>query len=192
MVAARHESASYRSVDITQRLHERAAPPRDETPTLLALTQTIAGQPERALQALVESAMVLTSAQSAGISITDVEGTDEVFRWVATGGQLAGHAGGTMPRWFSPCGDVLRVQHQLLMEQPVRHYPYIAQLGLPIHEALLSPIRREDVPVGTVWVVMHDDSRRFDAEDARVLRSLTQFVGDTADLLDRLSFGLTL
>jgi len=191
-MAAHHDSESYRQVEITSQLSQRPAPRRDETRVLLMLAQTIAEQPDQSLQLLVDCAMRITSAHSTGISIADVENNEDVFRWVATAGRFAPHLHATLPRWFSPCGDTVRTGHVLLMRDPVRHYPYVASLGVPVTEVLLSPIRRHGELVGTVWAALHDDSKRFDAEDARLLSSLTDFVSDTADLMDRLSFGQTL
>jgi two-component system, NtrC family, sensor kinase len=42
-------------------------------------------------------------------------------------------------------------------------------------EALLVPFHVGGTAVGTVWVVAHDESRQFDAEDQRVLESLGKF-----------------
>ncbi len=191
-MAAHHDSETYRQVEITPQLQHRPAPPRDETRVLLMLAQTIAEQPDQSLQLLVDCAMRITSADSTGISIADVENNEDVFRWVATAGRFAPYLHTTLPRWFSPCGDTLRTGGVMLMREPARHYPYIASLGIPITEVLLSPIKRHGELVGTVWAALHDDRKRFDAEDARLLTGLTQFVGDTSDLLDRLSFGQTL
>lgn len=187
-----HETASYRQVDITHELQRRPGTRRDETPILLSLAQTIAERTVDPMQALVDTAMRLTGAQSAGVSVTDVDAQEDVFHWVAVAGHFAGQLGATLPRWFSPCGDTLRTGHVMLMRDPSRHYPYIAELGIPIAEVLLAPIAQHGVLVGTVWVVQHDAGRGFDAEDARLLTCLARFVGDTQDLLDRLSFGQTL
>jgi hypothetical protein len=187
-----HDSESFRQVDITAALAERPAPARDDAAVLLALAQTTAARPDHALQALADCALHSTGAHSSGISITDVDAGEDVFHWVATAGRFASQVHGTMPRWFSPCGDVLRTDRLLLLRRPAQHYTYLGDFDTPIVEALLSPIRRNGRPVGTVWALLHDESSRFDTEDARLLATLTQFTSDTADLLERLSFGVTL
>jgi hypothetical protein len=45
----------------------------------------------------------------------------------------------------------------------------------PIVEALLAPFSFEGKPVGTIWVVTHEERRRFDAEDARRIGNLGRF-----------------
>jgi hypothetical protein len=128
-MAAHHESETYRQVEITPQLQHRPAPRRDETRVLLMLAQAIAEQPDQSLQLLADCAMRVTSADSAGISIADVERNEEVFRWVATAGRFGPYLHTTLPRWFSPCGDTLRTGGVMLMCEPARHYPYIASLA---------------------------------------------------------------
>lgn len=189
-----HLTASYLGVDISDRLGRRpgvAPPPALEAARLVALAQRIAGEPKGALQALVELAMKVTSAHAAGVSLAESHGDSAVFRWMATAGELAPHLGATLPRWFSPCGDVLRKDALTLMREPVHHYPYIAELNLPIHEVLLAPFRLHGVPQGTVWAVSTCVDKSFDADDGRVLTELADFVTDSTELLERLQFGAT-
>ena len=42
-------------------------------------------------------------------------------------------------------------------------------------EGLLVPFHVDGQAVGTVWVIAHDESRKFDAEDQRLLESLATF-----------------
>jgi PAS domain S-box-containing protein len=46
-----------------------------------------------------------------------------------------------------------------------------------IEEALLIPFYVHGDAVGTIWVIAHDHSRRFDAEDLRVMTNLGTFAG---------------
>jgi hypothetical protein len=191
-----HLSATYEDVDISARLPDRrgtTAPASDKlhATRLVALAQRIAGQPRDALQALVELAMKATSAHAAGLSLSQRHAGEDVFRWVATTGDFAGQLGNTMPRWFSPCGDVLRKNAVTLMQSPVRHYPYISELQQPIHEALLAPFSIGGEPQGTVWVVSRDGSKAFDHHDAETLEELAAFVTDSTEVLERLRFGNT-
>jgi hypothetical protein len=45
----------------------------------------------------------------------------------------------------------------------------------PIVEALIIPFRVQNRPAGTVWVIAHDDSCKFDGEDERIGRTLASF-----------------
>jgi signal transduction histidine kinase len=94
--------------------------------------------------------------------------------------------GGTLPREASPCGVVLDRNALQLMADPVRHWPRIADLRPAITEVLLVPFHRDDVPVGTVWVLSHAADKRFDAEDARVVTSLSAFASAAAKSLAHL------
>ncbi len=52
----------------------------------------------------------------------------------------------------------------------------------PVVEALLIPFHVEDKPVGTVWVVAHDQRRKFDREDERIIKTLAQFASSAWQL----------
>ena len=142
---------------------------------LMALAQTLAGSPDQLLQELVKKALDLCSAQSAGISLLEEEDGRKIFRWHGVAGQYAPHLWGTTPREFSPCGTVLDTDKIQLMSHLDRHYRYFAEVTPPIEEALLIPFHVRGEAVGTVWVISHDQTRRFDAEDARVVTALGEF-----------------
>lgn len=189
-----HLSATYQGTDISDQLSARFGPGSPDplqAARLVALAQRIAEHPRDALQALVELAMKATSAHAAGLSLHQQHEGEEVFRWVATTGDLAEQLGATMPRWFSPCGDVLRKNTITLMQQPVQHYPYISQLDMPIQEVLLAPFAIDGEPRGTVWAVSRDSSKAFHRQDAQALIELADFVSDSTTLLERLRFGST-
>lgn len=77
-----------------------------------------------------------------------------------------------MPRFFSPCGELVDRGTPQLMQHPIRHYPYISQLGIDLHEALLMPFFKGPEIIGTVWARAHDAQKTFDREDLRCLQSL--------------------
>ena len=80
-------------------------------------------------------------------------------------GTVRPHLWGTTPREFSPCGTVLDRNTPQLMSYLERHYTYFEQVSPQIVEALLIPFHAGGQAVGTVCVISHDASRRFDAED---------------------------
>jgi PAS domain S-box-containing protein len=142
---------------------------------LTALAEAMADSPQTILQKLVETALNLCRADSAGISILETRGAAGVFRWHAIAGQFASNRGGEMPREASPCGTVLDRDASLLFSYPQRHFDYGMTIAPPIVEALLVPFHSEGKPVGTLWLISHTPSRRFDREDQRVLTSLSHF-----------------
>lgn len=52
---------------------------------------------------------------------------------------------------------------------------YLAAVTPSIEEALLIPFYMEGKAVGTIWVIAHDSTHRFDAEDLRIMTNLATF-----------------
>jgi PAS domain S-box-containing protein len=145
----------------------------------------MAESPERVFQQLADAALALCLAGSAGISVWE-PGGEKIFRWRATAGDYAQYTGSTLPRSFSPCGEALDRAAVLLMTDPARFYPCLAALHPPIREMLLVPFHVQGRGVGTVWVVLHDEQKDFDAEDVRRLQSLSEFAGAAVLTLGRI------
>jgi GAF domain-containing protein len=170
--------ADLNGIIVTELLQRRPARPADhaaESRALLVLGKAIGEAPLTVLQTLVDLALELTGADSAGISVLEDQGDKRVFRWRATAGAFFPFAQGTLPRDFSPCGFVVDHNAPQLMSDPVRFYPYIADIRPHVSEVLLVPFHRDTTPVGTVWVVAHTGAKHFDAEDERVITSLSKF-----------------
>jgi PAS domain S-box-containing protein len=173
-----HVPASLDDVLITAELARRPTRSPDyeaEALALTALAEAMAASPQAILQNLVETALDLCRADSAGITILESGGAQDTLRWKAITGLLASHVGKGMPRESSPSGVVLDRDTLLLFSYPQRHFDYGMPVDMPIVEALLVPFHSEGVPVGTLWVIAHTPSRQFDAEDQRLLTSLSRF-----------------
>ncbi len=161
----------------------RARPQREpdwrrEAEALGKLADVFANAPQRLAQALAETAMEMTGARAAGISLDEKGSSPSVFRWVATAGTYACYQNGTMPRHFSPCGVVVERNAPVLMRDMRRLYTYIeGALADDPREVLLVPFQHGGQAVGTVWVVQHDDQRGFDNEDLRMMQTLIRFAG---------------
>jgi len=76
-----------------------------ENRALIALAKDMTVSPQEILQKLVEAALSLCRAQSAGISL--LADDQKSFHWPAIAGQWASHVGSGTPRDFGPCGTVL-------------------------------------------------------------------------------------
>ena len=173
-----HVHATLDDVLITAELWRRPTRPPDyaaEGRALTALAEAMADSPQTILQRLVETALHLCRADSAGISIFEPRGATGLFRWHAIAGQFASNIGGEMPREASPCGTVLDRDASLLFSYPERHFDFGMTIAPPIVEALLVPFHSEGKPVGTLWLISHTPFRKFDREDQRVLSSLSHF-----------------
>ena len=146
-----------------------------ENQALVALMQELADSPGSILQKLVDTAQQLCRSHTAGISLLEEEAGRKIFRWHAIAGAWAPYVWGTTPRDYSPCGTVLDHNGTLMFSNASRYYSQFAGVEPPLIEALLVPFHVGGTAVGTVWVVAHDESRKFDAEDQRVLESLAKF-----------------
>ncbi len=151
------------------RLHDRLEQ------ALERLTRDLATSPRRILQNLTDTALELCQAHSAPVSLLERDGARQFFRWHAVSGRWAPLVWTTLPREFSPCGTVLDRGAAQLMIDPERYFTPLAQVPPKVVEVLLLPFSVGGELVGTVWVVSHDHSRRFDSEDKRLLDHLSEF-----------------
>lgn len=149
---------------------------RAQSRALARLAAALSDESDTIAQLLVDAVKELTGAESAGLSLQEgMQSPEPQFRWVATAGEFGRYLGATLPRYFSPCGEVLGCNEAILMDDPARAYPYIADLHVPCREVLLVPFHSEDTPIGTLWAVFHSPDRHFDVEDRRVMESLSVF-----------------
>jgi signal transduction histidine kinase len=171
----------------TDALTQRVARPPDyaaESRALLELARALSGTPERILDVLAQKALELCAAGSAGISILDQKQPNATqFRWYALAGAWTPYLGAVVPRNFSPCGIVLERDAPQLLSNPGIYYDYVNQIQPACHEVLLVPFYSNDKAVGAIWVVKHDASGRFDAEDQRILGSLATFTSAAYEVL---------
>ncbi len=161
-------------------LNGRPSRPADyagESRALIALAREMATSPGNILQNLAETALTLCGAHSAGLSLLEDEDQRSNFHWRAIAGQWAPHRNGSTPRNFGPCGAVLDRNAPLLCSHPERDFPYFGEVTPLLEEGLLIPFYIKGEAVGTIWIVAHDATRRFDTEDLRVMTSLSTFAG---------------
>ena len=166
-------SVPFTEVDIRHELASRPyRPPNYEAQAraLAELAARMAENPRDMLQGLVEVALELCDAGTAGISL--LEG--DVFRWEALAGVLASKRGETMPRDASPCGVCIDQNATQLMFLPDRRFPALVNEPRFV-EALLVPFTAHGQALGTVWVAAHTATRHFDREDERLIRVLAGF-----------------
>jgi len=146
--------ATFEEVDIRSELSARPQRTPDyaaEHRAMKVLTAEMTANPRNMLQKLVETALDLCRADTAGISI--LEG--DVFRWEALAGVFAAYRGSTMPRDASPCGVCIDQNTTQLMHLPDRCFP--ALLTEPrFVEAMLMPFHDRGKAVGTVWIVANN------------------------------------
>jgi PAS domain S-box-containing protein len=159
-------------------LDNRPSRPPDyeaESRALVALSRELATSPGNILQKLAETALTLCNAHSAGLSLLEDGDGRTRFHWRAIAGRWSPHVNGGTPRDFGPCGTVLDRNVAMVCSHPELDFPYWAPIKPVLEEGLLIPFYIKGEPVGTIWVIAHDTSRRFDAEDMRVMTDLGTF-----------------
>lgn len=162
----------------TEELNQRPSRRPDfaeEASALLALNRVLAAHPEDIFQQLSLTALKLTRAESAGVSLLNE--TAGRFVWPAVVGGLANYVKAGTPSDFGPCGTVIEGRRPVLFQHPERHFDYLASISPPLEEVLLSPFFLKGKPVGTVWAVIHTAGKIFEAEDRRLLDSVASFAG---------------
>ena len=157
-----------------------------EKNALVALAREMSDRPRHLFQKLVDLALELCHAGSAGISLLKSGPEGEHFSWEALAGVYAPHVGRTTPRDFSPCGVTLDRNAPQLFSDPGRYFTYFNAVQPAIVEGLVIPLYVQGRPIGTIWIVSHDERRRFDAEDVRIITSLGEFTSAAFHLVSSL------
>jgi PAS domain S-box-containing protein len=147
-----------------------------ENQALHTLARQLVNQPETMLQSLVDMAVDLCNAGTAGVSLLETTPNgEEVFRWNVLAGTLAPYVGGTTPRNFSPCGVCLERGTPQLFSHPEQYFTYFQAANTPIVEGLVLALIADNHALGSIWIMSHNLTRHFDAEDVRVMTSLADF-----------------
>ena len=181
-----HGAASLESILCTEELRRRPSRPPNyekENRALVTLRSALADSPRTILQMLAETILEVTQTDSSGLSLLTKDDGGKRFYWPAIAGRWKPHAGGGTPRDFGPCGDVLDRNCTLLFQHFERRYPYLLPVEPSAEECLLVPFYVEGKAVGTIWAIMHDSRRRFDAEDERLMGSLGKFASSAYQTL---------
>ena len=178
------EQCSLQSVMATELLDQRTARAPDcngETLMIDELFSRFAEAPQDFFQKLVDAALKISHANSTGISLLDEE--TKRFVWPAVAGGLQPYIGGGTPQDFGPCGTVLERDTPILFVHPERHFTYLKPITPSLEEVLLVPFHVDGKAVGTIWAVIHDPNRHFDAEDKRLLANLSIFAASAYQVL---------
>lgn len=144
-----------------------------EAHSTLDLLRDLAKAPEGFFDKLVQSVLKFSKADSSGVSLLVEE--QGKFVWPAVTGGLTPYIGGGTPMDFGPCGTVLERDAPILFIHPEKHFTYLKPIEPPLEEVLLVPFHMNGKPVGTVWAVIHEPDKHFEAEDKRLLENLSGF-----------------
>ena len=174
------------SILCTEELRNRPSRPPDyqkENGALVALSNALADSPRSVLQTLAETILDVCQSGSAGISLLTTEDGGKRFYWPAIAGKWKLTSAVVLPAI-----SVLPVKSWIATP---RCYSATSNGVTPtsnpsyplVEEALLVPFYVEGKALGTIWAVAHDPSRKFDAEDERLMTSLGKFASSAYQIL---------
>jgi hypothetical protein len=176
-----HSLESVIATELLDQRESRAADCNRETRIINELISELSKSPEDFFQKLVNAALEISKANSTGISLLDEE--QKRFIWPAVAGGLQPYIGGGTPRDFGPCGTVIDRNSPLLFIHPERYYTYLMPITPSLEEVLLIPFHMEGKAVGTIWAVIHEPGRHFEAEDKRLLENLSVIAASAYQVL---------
>jgi hypothetical protein len=142
---------------------------------LQRISRALLENPPTILQELVQSAVELCGADSAGISIERENGGDnDFYHWVATAGTYSGFLGAILPRYPSACGLCLERGNAQHFTVTKKFFDILGVEAPVVTDGILLPWETEDTR-GTIFVMAHDRLEAFDENDARLMTMLADF-----------------
>lgn len=138
------------------------------------LSMALVNDPAGALRRILEVAMRLCRAGSAGLSLLRPNRAGiAIVRWESVIGKLAEHEGLETARDRSPCGACLDAGGAVLIRSPERAFAGLHNAPAQIVEYLVAPVcGGGEQAIGTIWLAHHDAASSFSSEDASILEVL--------------------
>jgi hypothetical protein len=156
-----------------RRLHTRDVTQQMEG--LRRLTHSFVQSPDTILQELVNAAVDLCGADSAGISLETEEKSDgNYYHWVATAGQYNGFLNAVLPRYPSACGICLERGKPQLFRVRQRFFDIMGIEAPLVTDGILLPWQVEETR-GTIFIMAHGRTEAFDKDDGQMIRVLADF-----------------
>ncbi|WP_254062404.1 GAF domain-containing protein [Acidobacterium sp. S8] len=139
------------------------------------LARAFVENPNNILQELVETAVDLCGAESAGISVQmkDKDGAI-VYHWVATAGKYAHFLNAMLPSFPSACGLCIERGKPQIFRVSKLFFDLMGIEADVVTDGLLLPWHVGETH-GTIWIMAHGKEEAFDSSDCRVLQSLADF-----------------
>ena len=156
-----------------RRLHERDATMQMEG--MRRLARAFVERPETILQELVNAAVDLCGAQSAGISLQSKDEKGESFyKWVATAGEYERFLNAILPSFPSACGLTIERSRPQLFRVSQRFFDLMGVEAPVVTDGVLIPWKVDET-CGTIWIMAHEKAEAFDRNDARMMELLADF-----------------
>ena len=157
----------------TRHLHTRDIP--TQLRGVQRLSRAMTENPDTILQELVNTAVELCGADSAGISLVKEDATpDRFYEWVATAGQYSDFLHAVLPQYPSACGVCLDRGAPQIFRVTQRFFDILGVNAPLITDGLLVPWQSEETR-GTIFIMAHGRTEAFDAEDCRMMGMLADF-----------------
>lgn len=132
-------------------------------------------RPDTILHELVNAAVAICGADSAGISIERDNATEKDFyHWVATAGQYSGFMDAILPRYPSACGICLERGRPQLFRVGQRFFDLMGIEAPLVTDGILLPWE-VDGTRGTIFIMAHERQEAFDLNDCQVMQVLADF-----------------
>lgn len=161
------------AVFASRRVHGRDASTQLEG--MRRIAHAFVDRPETILQQLVDVAVELCGADSAGISIEKDARTDhDFYHWVATAGQYSGFLNATLPRYPSACGICLERGQPQLFRVRQEFFDLMGIEAPLVTDGILLPWKVDETR-GTIFIMAHGRTEAFDQDDCRVMALLADF-----------------
>ena len=158
---------------LQRRLHSRNGAMQMEGLHRLAIA--FVEQPESILQELVNAAVRLCGADSAGISVEREDRTDEhYYQWIATAGEYSGFLDASLPRSPSACTVCLERGNAQLFRVKARFFEILGVEAPLVTDGILLPWEVEEMR-GTIFIISHSRAEAFDSEDLHLMQILANF-----------------
>src|SRR3984885_1970356 len=139
------------------------------------ISRAFVDNPDTILQELVNAAVELCDADSAGISIEKEDATEKDFyHWVATAGRYSHFLNATLPRYPSACGVCLERGHPQNFRVGQKFFDLMGIEAPLVTDGILLPWE-VDGTRGTIFIMAHERQEAFDLDDCRIMQVLADF-----------------
>jgi signal transduction histidine kinase len=139
------------------------------------IAQAFVERTETIHQELIDIAIELCRADSAGISIERPDQPDENFyHWIATAGQYSGFLDAVLPRFPSACSICLERGRPQLFRVGKRFFDLLGVEAPVVKDGILLPWEVNEIR-GTIFIMSHEKTEAFDLSDCRIMEVLADF-----------------
>lgn len=131
--------------------------------------------PTTILQELVNAAVELCGADSAGISVEKEDRNEtDFYHWIATAGQYTGFLNAMLPEYPSACGVCLKRGRPQHFRVTQRFFDILGVEAPTVTDGILIPWQVDETR-GTIFILAHGRTEAFDLEDCRMMQMLADF-----------------